>query len=422
MTLSPCGSPTDVALGNALSEFTYASLVRRADLVEPPPAAMPDDFRPAAAFGAIGDGKADDTAALQHALDQARRVWLEHGKVYRISSRLILADERQLLSDGTATLLMAAGDQGFANRSSKVDGTGIFSEHGTGLSLRGRGNKLQHFFLIKEYEDARYVIGIEIVAPAADTLINRVRLRGFSLAPGIITLKSAKGVTIKNSVIHAAYTESTLEMLTPDGKAHGRYQITGIVLDDQAPAGPSENVVISNNVITELLMKNVGRGDQTDGINVNAGSKGAKLENVKITYNHISNVAEGVDTFGHNVLIEHNAIEGRELAVKLIHGAADTRIERNWIRGRMSIAAIKVWASGAAVNNVAITENVIDMRSLRPEIPGVAVDMKGPNRPAGIAVERNRFLVNTPKQTHLAGHADQDSDNVRLDQGVVPIP
>lgn len=63
-----------------------------------------------AAFGAKGDGQADDTAAIQAAIDQYDRVHIPAG-IYRINPKvgLILRTGTQLSGDGrTATLLVAA--------------------------------------------------------------------------------------------------------------------------------------------------------------------------------------------------------------------------------------------------------------------------------------------------------------------------
>ena len=82
--------------------------------VERPGAAKLGDWLAAADFGAVGDGLADDTAALQAALDALRArggvLLLAAGARYRISRGLTLFDARGFRIDGQgATIRMTDG-------------------------------------------------------------------------------------------------------------------------------------------------------------------------------------------------------------------------------------------------------------------------------------------------------------------------
>jgi hypothetical protein len=368
--------------------------VRRPELVGSPDSNSPSGFTAASQFGAIGDGVRDDTDELQNALDKARLVWLKSNGVYRMSRRLTLREGRQLASNGTATVLMASGVSGFSNRLHRKNEQEIYSPSGTGLLLQGAGIRLRDVYIVKEYEDDRYVIGIEIRS-AQDVILNRVRMRGFSWAPGIITIRGSRNVTVSNSLIHASCTTST-NAITSGGKSS--FQITGITVDDSPLIlSASERITISNNVIVDLFMKPVtSRGDQTDGINFSGIRTG---DDSVIEHNYVNHVAEGLDLFGKMLLVANNTIGGREHGIKIIHGATNIRIINNHITGKPSIAGIGAWTgdnnADRQVQNIDILRNVLDMRYTTK--PGILVDRTGTYRPLNIFIDGNRSLVNDCK-------------------------
>jgi polygalacturonase len=99
-----------VALEAANSALNYAGAAAAS-------AALASAYTPVAVnpefYGALGNGTADDTAALQEALDKGKQVQLRPGKTYRITSRLVMPDNSALLGDGTATIFMP--NTAFAN-------------------------------------------------------------------------------------------------------------------------------------------------------------------------------------------------------------------------------------------------------------------------------------------------------------------
>lgn len=87
------------------------------------------------AIGAKGDGKTDDTAAIQTAIDRYHRVYLPQG-VYRIDPRvgLVVRTGTQLVGDGpSATLLLASPGGGT---------TAQLTSYGPGSIIRRRFNPL----------------------------------------------------------------------------------------------------------------------------------------------------------------------------------------------------------------------------------------------------------------------------------------
>jgi hypothetical protein len=84
-----------------LAALTFLAFVPMAALsrgvISPPPDPM--DKINVRTLGAFGDGVRDDTAAIQNALKQGRKIYLPHG-VYAISTPLLLGADQTLFGDG----------------------------------------------------------------------------------------------------------------------------------------------------------------------------------------------------------------------------------------------------------------------------------------------------------------------------------
>lgn len=388
-----CGVPEAVAAGNRVSREVFAARVRRPEAVGSPQATKPTGYVQPETYGAKGDGAADDTAALQEALDKGRRLWLGRDKIYRITQSLKLGDGARLVSDGTATVLMSKGEAGFNNKTPAFTEAAIYGTRGVGLVVSGRDIVIRDLFLVKEYEDERYVIGIDIRGSEQVT-VERVTARGFSLAPGVVSLRGSRKVEVTSSLIHASCTRSTS---VPVREFWAAFQLTGIMVDNKEIADQdSSSVLIRNNVITDLVMERATfRGEQTDGITYHMNRRGTDL---RIADNHISHVAEGIDTLAANLVIEHNEVTTRELGIKLIHGTTNNTIQANVISvyGKHAIAGIGLFKANPEieerrVHDITIRDNVTDTRL--SERPGVYVEGEGKYPPTGIKIENNRFVV-----------------------------
>lgn len=407
-----CAPPIDIAAGNRAAEAFFRQRVVKPSAVGSPARSRPAGFVDAAAFGALGDGISDDTAALQRAFNEARKVWLGTRLVYRVTRRLLLPSNAGLASDGTATMLVAAGRAGFDNAIASRSDDAIYGERGAALRAEGDGIAIRDLFIVKEFEDDRYVIGIDVRA-STRVRIQRVRLRGFSLAPGIITIRSSDQVEVSSTLIHDACTAST--------KVPGdvpSFQVTGISIDDtRVDRRGSTRIVLQNNVIADLRMiPRTPRGTQTDGINFAAiGTGSGSL----VRDNHVSDVDEALDIFGSGIEASGNRLQATGTVVKLIHGARSVRIRGNQITGAGGALAVGLFRASPAEEARQVRDVVIEgnrFRVAEGRRPAIEVDAGGTFPPIGVVIRKNRFDVAECNQRVLACLPDQCtvSSNRRL--------
>lgn len=367
---------------NGRADVLFRHLVLRPDSVAAPVPQRPAAFVDAAAHGVRADGLADDTQALQSALDEGRQVWLQPGGVYRISRRLDLQGGMALLSDGSATLLMAA--RGLDNVVAKRTPSTLYSKRGVALSVQGEGALLQGFFIVKEWVEDHYVVAVDI-HEASHVIVRGLRLRGFSTAPGIITVRSASEVEISDTLIHDSCSASTQ---VPEDVAS--LQITGISVDDSRVGGRgSTRLRILNNVIVDLrMLARTPRGNQTDGIHFAAIGSGAGS---LIAGNHIDDVDEGVDLFGSAIRVVGNRIRAQSLAVKLIHGASQIELLDNELQTG-TLGAVALYSARPPLPERQVRDVLIQRNRLRVNgQTAIHIDAQQPWAPTGVVLRANRY-------------------------------
>ena len=381
-----CGAPRDIALGNGYSDLQFAIYA-----LKPATSSVPET---SSGFRVVPPTGGDDTNAIQNALNRFGRVWLQEGRIYTITRQLVLRDGAALIGGGDgATLHMRLSN--FGNfRNFLQNKRQIYEGNHEALRLTGQGITVQNLYIVKEYLDDTYVAGINI-REARDVVLDRLRLRGFSLVPGIISVQSGHNVSITNSIIHASCSDSKNAPSDSNGGDFGAFQITGITVDDMRPQGTSSGLTIRNNVIRDLWITEADnpRGDQTDGINIHQSDFAASP--AIIESNHIANVAEAIDVFGKNILIRDNALQGHHSAVKLIHGARQIHIVGNRISGQPRYAGIGAYEASAGtgierqVQDVWIIDNEFNLGQI--DVPAVMVSRQENFPPTRVSLIRNRF-------------------------------
>lgn len=279
-------------------------------------------------FGAVGNGIADDTIAIQNALTAGSAVqcsiWLPAG-TYKVSSRLVVPTRTGLVSDGSATIYATAA--GFNNTAV----VGAYSNNSAVIDLSGQTTApftpndrqlIQGIRIISEVSDGRAVDAI-VARNCTNLRIVDNEIANFPVTRAVVGASIIVG-EISRNYIHDCTTSYT-------GWAPLRPQITGIDIDDdRVNSIVSQRLRICDNIISDLTLGAAViayAGYETDGINIQ------NAPGTVISGNRINNVGEGIDTFGSYGVITDNLItDTHSSGIKLIHGASLNVIQGNRIR------------------------------------------------------------------------------------------
>jgi hypothetical protein len=136
------------------------------------------------AHGAVGDGVADDTAAVGAALAAGGTVGLL-GQSYLIRQPLAVPAGTQLVGPGALIIDFDGYNQGTAN---------------TALHLLGDGIRLRDFALVKRFAEGSWAIGIG-GENLHDLRLDHLEISGYSAGQGIC-LKQCQGVQVESLWIH----------------------------------------------------------------------------------------------------------------------------------------------------------------------------------------------------------------------------
>lgn len=350
-------------------------------------------------FGAYGDGRTDDTAAIQKALDSAKTVTLSPGKTYLITSRLVVPSEGGIVGDGTPVIIARASD--FLNEdltpngrykptSMVIDASGMtrppYSAH-QNVVLRG-------FKLKFQAKDPGYVDGI-VARNVRGLDISGVEISGLATGSGIKVASISGTSSISNNYIHDFYSNSEFRKTQPGALP----QLTGIEVDNDLVNGIATNgLAILNNRVEKLVVGPVflaAHGYQTDGINI------AHFETTqyRIARNQIRDVGEGIDSFGSNGLIADNTTTDTYIfGIKLVHGASRNRVTSNTVT-RSGLAGIVI--SGSASAKQSTEQNIISGNTISDIDPNKKWDA---NDSACILLSDNRGTAHLARDNQFSGN------------------
>jgi hypothetical protein len=307
---------------------------------------------------AKGDGVSDDTAALQSVLDSGRTVVLGSGKSYFIKSRLVIsADGTGIVGDGSPLIVMGSDVGEFDNIDSSA--AARYGANGVGVYASGIARPTVKGVRIR-YEtqvDDRYVRALAF-EDCTDITVENVEAWNFTKGFGILAFNDCIRGSVSFNHVHSCTTDS----ITTG-------QITGIGFDYDAQVGCSGIAAIGNRIHDITVGPNFLSlyGYQTDGINL-AGGSGKKTAFMQVANNWISNVGEGIDTFGDDSTIVGNTVDKCYIyGLKFVHGASRNAVHGNVVThigfGGIVLAGTSIHTQDTADN--LIFGNVI--RSINPD-------------------------------------------------------
>lgn len=303
------------------------------------------------AYGAVGDGVADDTVALQAAIDAGVWVKGDPSKTYRISESLIRTTSFFRFED--IHLYGTAANFNNTTLAGRLGTNAVFlyvhGELGGGFAAIGNV-VINNCRFESEVSHGRRLNAV-VVRNVVNAKVSGNKIWKFPVAMGI-KVDSCPRVRIFENFIHDFNDDS--DTLT------GGVQCSGIEVDqDRVNSVPSSAVNITNNFIQNLLFGPIAKaayGQQTDGINL------ASLDPEKfvIGFNQIDNVGDGIDVFGQYGTIVGNVLTNIDFtAIKLPHGPRHITVDANSID---TVGNSGIWVLPAATRNaerIIISDNKI---------------------------------------------------------------
>jgi hypothetical protein len=287
-------------------------------------------------FGAVGDGVADDTAAIQAALSAMSGtgtcVYLPTG-TYKVSSALLVPTLTGLVSNGGATLY--AVNSGFNN--SNPSAAGRYVNNGVVINLSGQisapytpnvGQKLIGLKIQYQYA-VGYSVNAVVARNCQDIEISNNEIFNFPLCRAIMVASLSGDSKIVGNHIHDL--ENNYVFPGYGFAERGQFNETGIdVDDDRVNSVWSNNLLIDGNHIENIHYGAAAIAtydDQSDGITLRNAT------GIRVTNNTIVDTNEGFDFQGLNTLAVGNVISDcTGYGIKLIHGARYNVFSANHIK------------------------------------------------------------------------------------------
>lgn len=289
-------------------------------------------------YGAIGDGVADDTAAINAALADlsGTGTYLRMtAGTYNVSSVINIPTKTGMIGDrGAKIFALKSGFNNTTNPTSVYTSTTIVIDMSGGLTSPFTTTEDQKLIgMVIEFESFEGTVCNAVVARNCSNIeIDRNEIKNFNLSTGVLVASIINGGRITNNYIHD-FANNTVYGTNPDTGlpyTSGDVNIYGIEVDDDRVDGVvSGHLRIQGNYIESLAHGATAiatYSDQADGIGIHKGNYH------KIADNTVIDVNEGIDTFGDYATIIGNILKDNGgFGIKLIHGASFNTVTGNQI-------------------------------------------------------------------------------------------
>jgi parallel beta-helix repeat protein len=338
-------------------------------------------------FGAVGDGVADDTAAIQAALTAATRVYFPAG-TYKITSFLTLKNNSDVWADGDAVITMAVANTTFFYATTK-----------TGIKIRG----------IKIQQTAAgasgSVAGIELTDCTRCTVADcelvglqwaGVWLNRSSYCTVINNRFTASLGTVQDAADIAVYGSSNYNIIS-DNYCYGTSNHHGVLVQDPyAGLLPSKNIISGNRI------------GEHKGYGVALyipGSAGTGNTFNQVLNNFIEDIQGSVSTnrsSGAGIYVVGNWAGGTLVSGNTIRNCCVQTLDRSLAPAGIGISGIP-----AAVAKPAVVGNtILDM----PQGDGILVV----SAPGGAQISGNSIILPTTNNGSGVGGGTLSGSGIRI--------
>ncbi len=275
-------------------------------------------------FGAVGNGIADDTTAIQTAINSAndRTIFLPKG-VYLVNSLTIPSNVKIVGEDATIKAIKNT------SKLITITGSNIFISN---LLIDGDNRVLSGVFIKHGSENVSLTNSTIQNISSTDSTIDV-----YPISSGIRLEGTTKNITIDSVTIQNVYAK----VITSKG---GHYVSRGIFImsrDISKPDPPPQNIIINN-----CLIDGIGPKDDGDGINIQSYKKSVSLKISNNTFKNNHKRAIKIQDDG--AIIEGNLIYNSFFR----NNYYDTYPEKN---DYDMYAAISVYADNVIIRNNTVT-------------------------------------------------------------------
>jgi hypothetical protein len=290
-----------------------------------------------------------NTAAINRLLGAGAVLRMRAGTRIEIARSLTIGSGGGIIGDATGPKPVIYMPAAAFNNRNDVAGEGRYGPNAVGINFSGElsgrfrpanGVRLENLNLQSQQRPGRRLRGI-VGQNVTNCSVRNVEISGLPLGVGL-ALASARGCRVNDVYVHD-FADTTPWELLP--------QSTGIEIDnDIINRVPSSNTSIQRFRIERLLVSGpllAKWGYQTDGINVmTPGSR------VHISDGHISDVGEGIDTFGSDGTITNVRVNNAYIfGLKFVHGAS-RNIVRNVTITNAGLAGVNFAGSDQSAQDI----------------------------------------------------------------------